>query len=196
MTKGTILTPVAENVLTVWESATDAHRDSGMAWYGAAHEFALEISGGDITRGAGVLAALSPNKAWDVNMRLAARAFLDGSASGTLGNAVGKANAILGGSDPLDVLGNGLKTRNFYLNIARPGCPEAVTIDRHAYDVALAERNPDNKRLGLTPTRYAAFAETYREAAMAVGVLPLQMQAVTWEAWRTVWAWRKTVAVA
>lgn len=191
MTKGITLTPAAENVLAVWESATAEHRESGMAWYETAHAFAAEISGGDIVRGAGVIAALSPNKAWDVNMRLAARAFADGSASGTLGNACMKANAILAGADPLDVLGNGLKTRNFYLNIARPGCPEAVTIDRHAYDVALAERNPDNKRLGLTPTRYAAFAEAYRVAATEAGILPLQMQAVTWEAWRAVWAWRK-----
>lgn len=192
--KGVVLTPTVENILAVWEDATDAHHESGMRWYDFAHDFALDISGGDITRGAGVLAALSPNKAWDVNMRLAQRAFVDGVASGTLGNAVGKANAILAGSDPLDVLGNGLKTRNFYLNIARPSCPEAVTIDRHAYDIALGERNAENKRVSLTPGRYAAFCDAYRVAAARLGILPLQLQAVTWEAWRARWAWRKTAA--
>lgn len=191
MAKGITLTPTVENVLTVWEDATDAQRDSGMNWYEFAHAFALEISGGDITRGAGVIAALSPNKAWPVNMTLARRAFEDGEASGTLGNAVGKANAILAGSDPLEVLGNGLKTRNFYLNIRRPECAEAVTIDRHAYDVALGERNAENKRLSLTPGRYEAFCEVYRLAALETGVIPQQMQAVTWEAWRDRWAWRK-----
>lgn len=190
-TKVVTLTPTAENILAVWEDATDAHRDSGMAWYDFAHDFALRISGGDIVRGAGVVAALSPNKAWDQNMILAERAFHDGAASGTLGVAVRKANAILAGADPVDVLGNGLKTRNFYQNIARPDCPEAVTIDRHAYDVALAERNSDNKRYALTPTRYAAFCEAYRDAALRLGILPLQVQAVTWETWRARWAWRK-----
>lgn len=187
-----ILTPTVENVLTVWHEATDTQRESGMGWYDFAHDFALDISDGDITRGAGVIAALSPNKAWDQNMILARRAFDNGQASGTLGNAVGKANAILAGADPLDVLGNGLKTRNFYLNIARPECAEAVTIDRHAYDVALGERNAENKRLSLTPGRYEAFCVSYRDAAQEVGVIPQQMQAVTWEAWRDRWAWRKS----
>lgn len=188
------LTPTADNIVTVWEAASDSHRSSGMEWYAFAHRFALDISGGDIARGAGVIAALSPNKAWDVNMRLAARAFQDGEASGTLGTAVRKANAILAGADPLAVMGNGLKTRNFYVNIAQPDSAEAVTIDRHAYDIALGERNAENKRVGLTPTRYAAFAAAYVEAAARLGVLPLQVQAVTWETWRERWAWRKSPA--
>lgn len=185
------LSPAAENVLTVWESATADHRASGMEWYALAHTFAHKIASGDIVRGAGVIAALSPQKEWGLNMRIAERAFQTGVAVGNTGNANGKANAILAGANPLDVLGNGLKTRNFYLNILDPECAEAVTIDRHAYDVALAERNPDNKRLGLTPKRYAAFAEAYRLAAVEAGILPQQMQAVTWEAWRSVWAWKK-----
>lgn len=186
------LAPTAENILAIFHGASDAHRASGMAWYADAHRFALEISGGDIKRGAGVLAALSPNKAWDVNMRLAARAFQDGVATGTLGVACGKANAILAGADPLDVMGKGLKTRNFYVNILDPQGAEAVTIDRHAYDIALGERNAENKRVSLTPTRYAAFCEAYRAAADALGILPLELQAVTWEAWRERWAWRKS----
>lgn len=191
MSKGIILNPTAANVLTVWETATDDHRVSGMGWYALAHEIAHEISGGDIVRGAGVLAALSPQKEWGLNIRLARRAFETGVATGNTGNACDKANAILAGANPLDVMGNGLKTRNFYMNILDPECVESVTIDRHAYDVALAERSADNKRVSLTPKRYETFASAYRAAALELGILPQQLQAITWEAWRAVWAWKK-----
>jgi hypothetical protein len=186
-----VLNPTAENVLRVWETATDVHRENGMAWYALAHRIAHDISGGDIVRGAGVLAALSPQKEWNLNIRLAARAFETGVATGNTGPCNAKANAILAGANPLDVMGNGLKTRNFYVNILDPECADALTIDRHAYDVALAARAENNKRLGLTPTRYAAFAAAYVGAADTLGILPHQLQAVTWEAWREVWAWQK-----
>lgn len=187
----TILTPTAENVLAVWKSATAAQVESGMAWYSDAHDFARRIAAGDVSRGAGVVAALSPQKEWGLNMRLAARAFADGRATGNTGNACDKANAILAGAEPLSVMGKGLKTRNFYANILNPQDAQAVTIDRHAYDVALGERAVGNKRLGLTPTRYDAFAAAYIGAADVLGVLPHQVQAVTWEAWRDEWAWKK-----
>lgn len=186
-----VLNPTAANVLAVWETATAAHRASGMEWYALAHRIAHDISGGDVVRGAGVLAALSPQKEWNLNIRLAARAFETGVATGNTGPCNDKANAILAGANPLDVMGNGLKTRNFYANILDPNCPEAVTIDRHAYDVALAERAVGNKRYNLTPTRYAAFTAAYVEAATSLDILPHQLQAVTWEAWREVWAFQK-----
>lgn len=186
-----VLAPTAENILTVWETATDAHRESGLNWYALAHQIAHDIADGDVVRGAGVIAAMSPQKEWGLNVRLARLAFETGVAVGNTGPCNAKANAILAGANPLDVMGNGLKTRNFYLNILDPECAQAVTIDRHAYDVALAERAEGNKRLGLTPKRYEAFSEAYRAAAVTLGILPHQVQAVTWEAWRAVWAWKK-----
>lgn len=186
-----ILTPTAENVLAVWESSNDSHRESGLNWYAFAHAFARDIADGDIVRGAGVIAALSPQKEWGLNMRLAARAFDTGIATGNTGPCNDKANAILAGADPLAVMGNGLKTRNFYLNILDPEGREAVTIDRHAYDVALGKRAVGNKRYSLTPTRYAAFASAYIAAADVAGILPHQMQAVTWESWAAEYRWKK-----
>lgn len=191
MTTKNILKPTAENILTVLENATPDQHASGMDWYAFAHTFATDIAAGDIVRGAGVIAALSPQKEWGLNMRLAARAFAEGVATGNTGNCNDKANAILAGANPLDVLGNGLKTRNFYLNILDPSDAHPVTIDRHAYDIALGERAVGNKRLGLTPTRYDAFCEAYRVAASVAGILPQQLQAVTWETWRSQWAWKK-----
>jgi len=190
------LAPTAANIIAVWEEASIAQHESGMGWYDEAHEIARDISGDIAWKGAGVLAALSPNKAWNMNIILARRAFRDGQASGSMGVACAKADQILGGAEPLSVMGNGLKTRNFYLNILNPSDPFPVTIDRHAYDVALGVRNAENKRLSLTQKRYDAFARVYREAAHTLGVLPQQVQAVTWETWRDKWAWRKVAAVA
>lgn len=185
------VTPLASNVLAVWERATAEQLSAGLEWYGVAHELALELSPNDVARGAGVIAALSPNESWERNVILARRAFAqDGLTGGTLGNSVTKANAILAGAEPLSVMGKGLKTRSFYVNIVDPLNDEIVTVDRHAYDVALDLKNAENDRLSLTPKRYDAFSLAYRGAARTLGVLPSQVQAVTWVAWRDRWAWR------
>lgn len=191
------VTPTAANVLAVWERATAEQVSEGMEWYGMAHTLALELSPDDVRKGAGVLAALSPNESWERNMFLARQTFAEGRLTGgTLGNSVAKANAILGAApyradiDPLEVMGKGLKTRSFYGNIADPLDDSIVTIDRHAYDVALDLKNAENVRLGLTAKRYEAFSAAYRGAARSLGILPSQVQAVTWVAWRSRWAWR------
>jgi hypothetical protein len=191
------LTPTADNIIDVWNRATAEQVSSGLTWYADAHDLALDLADGDAVKGAGVLAALSPQEAWTRNIVLARQAFsTEGLQGGTLGRSIANAARILAGEHPLDVLGNGdarkaLKTRAFYANIVDPADSFTVTIDRHAFDVALNLRAADNKRVGLTPTRYAAFSEAYRAAADTLGVLPQQVQAVTWTAWRERWAWKK-----
>ena len=185
------VTPTAANILAVWNRATAEQIAEGMEWYGVAHTLALELSPADVHRGAGILAALSPNESWERNVILARRTIAEnGLTGGTLGNSVTKANAILAGAEPLSVMGKGLKTRSFYVNIADPLDDTTVTIDRHAYDVALDLKNAENDRLSLTPKRYEAFSVAYRGAARTLGILPSQVQAVTWVAWRSRWAWR------
>lgn len=186
-----MLNPTSDNVLAVYDRATSGQIERGMAWYEVARGIARGIANGDVRMGAGVLAALSPNESWPRNIVLARQAFENGVASGTLGNSCLKANAIMAGAVPLDVMGKGLKTRNFFANIFDPECAESITIDRHAYDVALDMRNVENKRLCLTPKRYAAFGAAYLDAASKVGILPNQLQAITWETWRDKWAWKK-----
>lgn len=194
------LTPTADNIIAVWNLATDAQVSAGLTWYAEAHNLALDLASGDAVKGAGVLAALSPQEEWTRNIVLARRAFsAEGLNGGTLGRSVANAHRILAGEHPLDVLGNGdpkraLKTRAFYANIADPSDAVTVTIDRHAFDVALNKRADANKRVGLTPTRYTAWSDAYRAAADTLGVLPQQVQAVTWETWRQRWAWKKAAA--
>src|SRR6266542_4430855 len=111
--------PTVDNVLHVYRAADSHHKAAGFSWYSDARQFALGLDSADVSRAAGVIAALSPQTSWSHNMTLANRAFIEGFASGHTTDFVTKANAILDGETPLDVLG-GDKVRNFYANIVDP----------------------------------------------------------------------------
>jgi hypothetical protein len=179
--------PSVRRVLRVYRAATHAQTSEGLAWYHHAHGVAASLDPADPRRAAGVLAALSPRVSWARNVELAARAYADGRASGTLGFSVRAADAILAGADPLSVL-NGPKVRAFYTLISDPDDPVTVCVDRHGIDVAVGRRLTDAQRSAWYPlTRrdlYEAFADCYRRAARRLGVRPAQVQAVTWVHWR------------
>ena len=98
-----------------------------------------------------------------------------------------------------DNLGNEHKVRNFYNNIAAPNTPYGdATIDTHA--VAAAHLMPygssatevghnfgsgmnGSEVLGISGV-YHLYLDAYREAAADRGILPRQMQSITWEAIR------------
>lgn len=171
------------NIIRVYRSATDDQRARGHNWYRTAHQLAAFMADGDTRAGAGVIAALSANKAWDINQRLAQRAFESGTPSGHVGDALGKASKIMAGTDPAEVLPMGLKTGNFYRSILDPTDAEAVTIDRHAHDIAMG-RPWGNRERGLSSKgRYAVLSLAYRNAAAKLGILPSELQATTWVVW-------------
>lgn len=172
-----------ENEITLtYRRSTHDQRTRGANWYQAAHELASLLADGDVARGAGVIAALSANKAWDMNQRLAARAF-QGDVSGHVGDALRKVGRIMEGERPEDVLPMSLKTGNFYRCILDPTDYEPVVIDRHAHDLAVG-RVYGNESRGLgVPGRYALLSLAYRNAAASIGILPSQLQATTWVYW-------------
>lgn len=179
-------------ILKVHATASVEQHVSGLSWYDRANALAIELAG-DLRTGAGVIAALSPNCSWDQNQKIARLAFETGVAGGTFGDATRKANRILDGEDPDAVLG-GLKVRSFFLNIVDPSDPIPVTIDRHAHSICVGE--PQRKGQKIGKRLYAQLSDEYREAADTLGILPQQVQAVTWERWREMWAWRKTEKLA
>ena len=101
-----------------------------------------------------------------------------------------------------DNLGNEHKVRNFYNNIVAPNTPYGdATIDTHA--VAAAHLMPYGAKatevghnfgsgmngsevLGISGV-YHLYLDAYREAAADRGILPRQMQSITWEAIRLVY---------
>lgn len=169
-------------IVRVYRQSSTAQRTRGFVWYQAAHELANMLADGDTARGAGVIAALSANKAWDINQRLAQRAF-DGDVSGHVGDALNKVRRILSGAAPEDVLPMSMKTGNFYRCILDPTDPEPVVIDRHAHDIAVGEPYGDAERGLSARGRYALLSLCYRNAAASLGILPSALQATTWVYW-------------
>lgn len=165
------------NILDVWGEATDAQMFEGRLWYHHAHTLACTVGNWNVRKGAGVIAALSPQKSWEINQRLAL-ATLRGTVSGHTGDSIRKTERIMAGEDPADVLPEGRKTWHFFHNILTPDDPRFVTIDRHAFRVASAEWGNGNPR--ITITAYREMVRAYQHAAKILRVPPSTVQATTW----------------
>ena len=178
------VTPDVANIVRTFRAATNRQFRQGMEWYAGAHDIAMRLDPSNVERAAGVLAALSPRLDWGKNIELAVRAYNEGQTSGCLKTNGAKADAILNGAAPLDVLG-GDKVRNFYGTIVNPLDVDAVVIDRHAFDVAIGRVTDDETRKVLSRKGvYDEFANAYRAAGRIVGASPSQVQSVTWIVWR------------
>lgn len=173
-----------DNIITVWQRATPDQLARGRAWYQTANDIATVIADGNTRAGAGVIAALSPQKAWDANVKLAEQALTSGEARGHVRNALDKAERIMLGEDPLSVLPEDSKSWNFFRAIVHPDDAEAVVIDRHAHDIVANERYGDRDRGLSSKRRYATVALAYRNAANRLDEIPSVVQAVTWVVWR------------
>jgi len=180
-----------ENIIGKYKEAPEEMLKGGHDWYNRAHDVAHTLGKGDVQKGAGILAALSPQTGWQRNQDLAHELVRTGGTSHTEDN-LKKAMRIHAGEDPRAVLG-GHKVRSFYENIVDPSNPKPVTIDRHAHDIAVgipfrATATPENMPgkanvdLGLSAMgRYKHFEHAYRHAAGELGVdLPHKVQATTW----------------
>ena len=186
-----------DNIPAVYRSATAAERRKGSQWYLTAQSQARRLAARyelPLSTSVGVIAALSPGLEWLANLVDAERliqAFMADDEPPIVGvygrRNRDKALAILGGNDPADILG-GLKVRSFYTNILQPNNPDPVTVDRHAYCLAHGIRSERSgsasKDVYLTPARYRETAEVYREISRELGLLPNQLQAITWLVWK------------
>jgi hypothetical protein len=179
-TRNTMILKFVANIITRYAQASVEQKIAGERWYETANQIAQMISGGNVTVGAGVLAALSANKSWTENLKIARLAFETGTPAKHVKVQLAKAQAIMEGAEPTSVLGNGLKTQNFYQCIVDPTNTTAVCIDRHAHDVAVGEVYGNDDRGLSTATRYNMLAEAYRIAAEKLNTLPMIVQAVTW----------------
>jgi len=172
----------APNIAAVYKRATDSEHAAGLSWYSDAHNLALTLSPNDVWKGAGVIAAFSPLKRWETNVRMAQRAFDTGIASGHTNLCNGIAQRILDGAHPLDVM-RGDKTRSFTQAIATNGNGTIATIDRHAHDIAVGYYSTDKNR-NIGKRLYRDMASAYLECADYFGISVNAMQAITWIVWR------------
>mgnify|MGYP006188809695 CR=1 FL=1 len=179
-----------DNILDVFDTATTADVQSGMYWYNEANALAWELDPFKPWQSAAVIAALSPRLRWDKNAAYARLAY---SLKGydisevenyipALGNSRVKALKMVNGMHWTDALGKGLKTNAFMDNILNPLTSNRVTVDKHAFNIANGERTGYD--ITITDKVYREIEPAYVEAARIAGIAPLQMQAITWVAWR------------
>lgn len=182
------------NVTRVFRLAAPEQHAAGFDWYAdayaTAHEFAATYN---VTPevAAGVIAATSPLNSWVANVSIARRMLASKGTltTGYLGSGLAKARAIMAGSPIIETL-HSEKISAFYACIVSNGLTDEVCIDRHAYDIAVNERNTDVTRPTIKGKRYAAVADAYVRAARILSreagadISPAQVQAITWVAWR------------
>ena len=189
------------NILACYQAANESDRNEGLFWYAQAHEQAELLSaryGITVEQSAGVIAAISPGLQWGLNVLQAEqliKAHLEGTAIPMIGvygkGNIHKAIAILSGTAPLDALPiTGPKVRAFYSCILDPKSSLEVCIDRHAKCLALNESATKNGYASndanaiVTRAEYPYYVWHYRKLAERLGLIPHQLQAIVWIAWR------------
>lgn len=118
-------------------------------------------------------------------------------------NEIKKAVSVLENPSKANIseqMGDMHKVRNFYNNIIKPTDPTSVTIDTHAVAADMVKPLSGNSpqvsyNFGTGSTNsaitgakgtYGIHADAYRSAAAQEGILPRQMQSITWEAIRSI----------
>ena len=199
MTKQTTLVDherMIANIVACYKTADDDQRAGGMAWYSKAQCAAYDIAAKyDIAvyLVVAVIAALSPNNKWArnlVNADALIGAFLRGDGIdsvkvSTYHKMKQKAWDILAARPDYDTakaMLKGQKITSFFCDIMGEF---NVTIDGHARNIAYGERvglTDDRTNIGVR--EYRALQAAYQEAARRVGLMPYQLQAITWRVWR------------
>lgn len=180
---------MADNILSVYEEARATAPglvDAGINWYVDSGSKARAITGLDMVKATGIVAALSPQTSWAKNVLNAGTLVSTGDAP-TFKTNVRKALRILGGEHPSDVLG-GNKVVAFYNNLLDPYASKHVTVDRHAVNIALGGLVGGSAKALEAVGKYDAVAFAYSVAGAKVNLRPCEIQAVTWLAWRTIHA--------
>ena len=184
-----------KNILNTYHNATPDEVTHGIKWYKLAKRDATKIAkefGVSVNTVVGVIAALSPNLGWSVNVKAAhilVEAFVKGCPIDEVTVSAYPANK----RKAWDMLEqrmvrrkalmaklNGKKTTAFFANILGI---DVVTVDGHAKNIHDGIRRVlKNNNVGVK--EYGIIANAYIEAAKAVGIKGFQMQAITWVAWR------------
>lgn len=163
-----------EMVMSLLEHYEAAENDAGADWYYNSRRTARRLArqyGGGLGRSAGIIAALSPQVQWKVNVRMAEDMLRDGWATGQTYANLLKAERILQGARPLTVLG-GPKVRAFYRAIM--GDEDACVIDTWMLQACKWPRK------GVSLRQYERCAAALRDAAAQASLPAAQFQAIVW----------------
>lgn len=191
------------NIVGTYLLSTGVEKSEGESWYARAMSAAQIISnstGVNVHRVAGVIAALSPNNRWERNLIDAenvCKVYINGDVGDvmnvkvcTYGKMLVKAVNILQCDNISEIPGilNGRKIRAFYECII--GKSDAVVVDGHAYSIWIGERLTMKQVPNIGIKLYANITADYIQATKEINdkfntnLMPFQVQAITWVAWR------------
>lgn len=197
--KGALLTQkrVTNSILRFFAQATIEEQKEGLNWYNEAHIYCQELAARfnvSVSQVAGIIAAFSPQTGWQENKRFALSFLINPNK--VIKNEVqtGKARRILQLTSEADIYAAlslndaAWKTKAFFLNMLNPTVLTDVTIDRHAIAVCI-QRPEKTEALSdsygkLTVKQYRFFEKCYIAAAVELGILPHQLQAIAWTVYR------------
>lgn len=183
-------TPSLKRVLTLLDSATLAEVNNGKVWYLNAHDNAKDLAkefGTTLDTTSKLISILSPGCTWTKNLKDAKEMLLkrDKAIVSTYGSNKRKALSLLNGEEVS--FRGGLKTFNFYNNILYPLDDSFVTIDRHAIKACSGMTRGGS--VALNVSLYNKAKEVYIKASKETNLLPNQVQAICWLAYKR---WRLT----
>jgi hypothetical protein len=190
---------MVHNIMACYRAADSVQVAEGLLWYSDAQKAAHNIAakyGIAVYIVVAVISALSPNNKWArnvVNADALIAAFLRGDGIdavkvSTYHAMKKKAWDILAARPDYDGakrMLKGQKITSFFMDIMGEF---NVTIDGHARNIAYDEKvglTDDRTNIGVR--EYRALQAAYEEAARRVGLMPYQLQAVTWRVWRDRW---------
>ena len=184
------------NITCVYRDADETQHAEGLLWYDQAKQAAYRMAlkhDVPVYIAVAVIAALSPNNKWArnlVNADALIGAFVNGD--GLLSVKVStyhkmkqKAWDILVARPSYNgakAMLKGQKITSFFCDIMGEF---NVTIDGHARNIAYGERvslTDDRSNIGVR--EYRALQAAYEAAAERLGLMPYQLQAITWRVWR------------
>lgn len=190
---------MVHNIMACYRSADDLQVAEGLLWYSDAQKAAHNIAakyGIAVYIVVAVISALSPNNKWArnvINADALIGAFLRGDGIdavkvSTYHAMKQKAWDILVARPDYDGakrMLKGQKITSFFCDIMGEF---NVTIDGHARNIAYDEKvglTDDRTNIGVR--EYRALQAAYEEAARRIGLMPYQLQAITWRVWRDRW---------
>ena len=193
----------ARNIRAVLGQAEPGELIHGQDWYATAREEALWlVREHDLPLGVvcHAIAALSPSVAWPVNLSGAdtlighfKRGLLRESLTGVAGyrKNIDKAWEILrrhaAGDDTWRNVLSGPKVTAFAANIFSGGhLDEEITIDGHAWCIAHGKRVPLDRVPKISKALRERIRAAHRRVAEDTGLLPTQIQAITWVVWKRI----------
>jgi len=188
-------TKIKNNILRVYADSLESEKND---WYREAHQWAVDVSkflwsfkriNVSVKQVLGITSALSPLKEWEKNKELTVDFILSGDCGHMKNNKlkadkIRMAHSSISDDTILKIL-NGKKTQRFYMNMVHPDDGTGVTVDRHAIAIAIG-RTATEIEQSLTTNKYTFIENCYKITADALGLTPLHLQSITWQAWKRI----------